>query len=73
MNTVPDTHLEQRLPPHAPCFLCPLCQCTLHYVGSRNPIGHNEPIESSDYYTCPEGCGTFERDRVTHRLRSLAL
>jgi len=73
MNDVFETHLEAELPAGAPCFLCPRCQCPLQYVGSRNPIGHDEPIESSDYYTCPAGCGTYERDRATHRLRSLDL
>ncbi|HZT76579.1 MAG TPA: hypothetical protein VFA27_07965 [Vicinamibacterales bacterium] len=51
------------LPEHAPTFLCPVCQCTLHYEGTR---------DASDRYTCPEGCGAYERDRSTHRLRAIA-
>ena len=54
---------EPTLPEHAPTFLCPVCQCTLHYDGTRGSL---------DLYTCPEGCGAYERDRSTHRLRALS-
>jgi hypothetical protein len=61
--------LEERLPLGAPGFLCPRCQCLLEYVGSRDTSGRQQPDDVSDYYTCPAGCGTYERDRATHRLR----
>jgi len=59
----PTPPLDQSLPEHAPIFLCPVCQCTLRYEGTRGSV---------DVYTCPEGCGAYERDRSTHRLWSVS-
>ena len=74
MNKIPHvvTPLEDQLPHGAPSFLCPRCQCPLEYVGSREAFAVAQPDEVSDYYTCPAGCGTYERDRATHRLRTVA-
>ena len=75
MNRIPHvvTPLDQRLPSGAPTFLCPRCQCPLEYVGSRGPVGETHPDELCDYYVCPTGCGTYERDRTSHRLRSITV
>ena len=61
--------LQFLLPKGAPGFLCPSCQCALQYEGSRAESGSDRPIELSDIYSCPVGCGTYEHARQTHRLR----
>ena len=62
---------NEHLPQGAPCFLCPHCQCTLQYVESRTLIRREDANDVSDYYSCPAGCGTYEHNRGTHRLRHL--
>jgi hypothetical protein len=31
--------------------------------------GNGLLLDLSDYYRCPAGCGTFEHERRTHRVR----
>jgi hypothetical protein len=57
------------LPHSAPVFLCPSCQCALHYEGSRSTSRSDSDIDLSDSYVCPAGCGNYEYERRTHRLR----
>jgi len=64
---------QEHLPHGAPCFMCPQCQCILRYVGSRPEVDAPPPADLADVYVCPAGCGTYERDRSTHRLRALAM
>jgi hypothetical protein len=59
-----DTPTDQ-LPPGTAVFLCPSCECPLQYTYSRGEA----PGDVSDYYRCPGGCGTFEHERPTRRLR----
>ncbi len=57
------------LPAGAPGFLCPSCECPLHYEESKATDRGTAPSELSDYYRCPAGCGNFEYERHRHRLR----
>lgn len=59
---VPHTALE---------FLCPSCECALEYEGSRAGGPGNDPLDLNDYFRCPAGCGTFEHERRTHRMRQV--
>jgi hypothetical protein len=59
--------LQFLLPEGAPAFLCPSCQCRLHYVGSRSNLTPDSEV--SDRYVCPAGCGAYEYVRRTHRMR----
>lgn len=63
--------LEPRLPHGAPGFLCPSCECPLHYEGSHASRRGDTLKDLSDYYRCPAGFGTFEYERDRHRLRLL--
>ena len=63
--------LQFRLPDGAPVFLCPSCQCRLHYVGSRPAVDGERALDLLDRYTCPAGCGAYEYVRQTHRLRDV--
>lgn len=63
--------LEPRRPAGAPAFLCPSCDCQLHYEGSHPTDKSDAAADLSDYYKCPAGCGTFEYERHRHRLRLL--
>jgi hypothetical protein len=60
--------LDVRLPERAPVFLCPRCQCRLSYLGSHSTAPNPRPIDLSDRYECPLGCGTYDFIRATHRL-----
>ena len=57
------------LPPGTVAFLCPSCECPLEYTHSRIIDRGNAPGDVNDYYRCPAGCGTFEHERPTRRLR----
>ena len=61
-NDVPHTALQ---------FLCPTCERTLEYVGSRPSSESESPDDMNDYFRCPVGCGTFEHERRRHRLRMI--
>ena len=63
--------MNKPMPYGAPAFLCPSCECPLHYQGSHATDRSEALIDLKDYYECPGGCGTFEHDRRTHRLRLL--
>jgi hypothetical protein len=62
-------HPPDRHQAGAPVFLCPSCECQLHYEESRENGRGNSLSELSDYYRCPAGCGMFEYERHRHRLR----
>jgi hypothetical protein len=49
-------------------FLCPSCEHALEYIGTVTRPAPSEPI---DYFRCPVGCGTFEHERRTHRMRQV--
>lgn len=56
--------------PHtALVFLCPSCDCALEYEGSRASGSRYALADLNDYFRCPAGCGTFEHERRTHRMR----
>lgn len=61
------------MPAGAPAFACPLCHCVLHYDGSRTDAAGDRLADLVDSYSCPEGCGIFEHDRATRRLRAVVL
>ena len=63
--------LVSSLPHGAPVFLCPSCECPLHYEGSHASDVSDALIDLKDYYRCPAGCGVYEHERRTHRLRLL--
>lgn len=52
-------------------FLCPVCERTLEYVGSRLSTDSDALKDMNDYFRCPVGCGTFEHERRRNRLRML--
>jgi len=58
-----------RLPQGTVVFLCPSCECPLEYTHSRIVDRSDAPGDVNDYYRCPAGCGTFEHERPSHRLR----
>ena len=60
--------VQSRLPIGAPGFLCPYCDCPLRYEGSHSDADSDRPIDQSDRYMCPAGCGTYEYVRQTHRM-----
>jgi hypothetical protein len=62
---------ESSFPHGAPGFLCPSCECPLHYERSHANDRSDRLADLSDYYRCPAGCGTFEYERHRHRLRLL--
>ena len=55
-------------PAGAPGFLCPSCDRPLHYVGSH-ASDPDRMSDLTDHYACPAGCGTYEYERQTHRVR----
>ena len=57
------------LPHGAPGFLCPACDTPLHYEHSHAKDTSDRLLDLVDYYRCPAGCGTYEHERRTHRLR----
>ncbi|MFN8064006.1 MAG: hypothetical protein U0P82_04355 [Vicinamibacterales bacterium] len=58
--------------PHTPLvFLCPNCESRLEYVESRPDPHGSAPTLLHDVFTCPAGCGTFEHERATHRMRQI--
>ena len=61
------------MPAGAPAFFCPLCHSVLRYDGSRADAGGDRLVDLVDRYTCPEGCGAFEHERATRRLRATVL
>ena len=61
--------LESRLPDGGPEFLCPLCGGALRYQGSFRAAATGCPLDLTDRYACPAGCGRFEHERRTHRAR----
>ena len=63
--------LESQLPQGAPEFLCPLCGCPLRYEESRRSSGDDRPLDLTDVYRCPAGCGRYEHERRTHRAHRL--
>jgi hypothetical protein len=52
-------------------FLCPSCEHPLEYVGSHPASGQTDACDPNDYFRCPAGCGIFEHERRSHRLRQL--
>ena len=52
-------------------FLCPSCEAELKYDGSRPSGSGATPLDLIDSFKCPAGCGTFEHERRTHRLRQV--
>ncbi|MBZ5557585.1 MAG: hypothetical protein LAO77_09970 [Acidobacteriia bacterium] len=58
-------------PAGAPGFFCPSCECPLHYEGSHASDRSGRLSDLTDHYICPAGCGTYEYERHTHRLRLL--
>jgi hypothetical protein len=51
-------------------FLCPNCDHELAYAGTRPAAAESDTDgRLDDYFICPAGCGTFEHDRTTHRMR----
>jgi len=63
----PDAPSTPPAPPHSShVFLCPSCECTLEHVADQAVSGTNDVTE---LFSCPSGCGTFEHERQTHRLR----
>jgi hypothetical protein len=65
----PTTPLQANVPHTALVFLCPSCECALEYEGTRASGAGAQPADLSDYFRCPAGCGTFEHERRTHRMR----
>ncbi len=61
-----DSSAPSPAPHTAHVFLCPSCECTLDHIGNRT-----EPIAGDvvEVFSCPSGCGSFEHERRTHRLR----
>jgi hypothetical protein len=64
--------LQTRVSRTAPGFLCPFCQCVLHYQGSAPAPEARTTTDLVDMYACPMCCGTYEHVRQTHRLRLVA-
>jgi hypothetical protein len=62
---------QGNIPHTAMEFLCPVCERTLEYVGSRASADSDARKDMNDYFRCPVGCGTFEHERRRHRLRML--
>jgi hypothetical protein len=72
MENLEDTtiaRLQSNVPHTALQFLCPVCERTLEYVGSRASSDSDALDDINDYFRCPVGCGTFEHERRRHRLR----
>ena len=59
------------IPHTAMTFLCPACESALEYVGSVSSDGGPAP-SLTDRFRCPVGCGVFEHERRTHRMRQIA-
>ncbi len=54
-------------PPHPEhVFLCPSCECALDHVGDRTS---GDTGDVTEMFRCPSGCGSFEHERRTRRLR----
>lgn len=55
-------------PAGAPGFLCPSCDRPLHYESSH-AADRDSLRDLTDRYACPAGCGAFEFERRSHRVR----
>lgn len=69
VDTMPGDAYPLKVPHTSQVFLCPNCECELEYAGSQPTNGSG--TEMNDYFRCPAGCGTFEHERRSHRLRWL--